>query len=487
MMKLKKPVLATIVLLTVVTLLNMLIANRIALSADEAHYALYGSHVAWSYYDHPPLVGWLQYIILFFSHSDFALRIWPMLFNIGSAMVLYRLGTTFFPHEKPWFGFYCVALMQGAIIINLLGLGLLPQTPFIFFGLLTLLFLYQAVRYEKLQDFVLLGIFMGLAALSEYTAIFLALAAALYILTTKPTLFFHPKLYVTALIALIFISPIFIWNYLHDWMSFSYQQNHILANAQWSGKLFSLSQLVQLFAYNPALYILGLVAICTNPRFWRIDAIRLLILFFIPTLLFFAYGSGYTFTLPHWTAMAWLAAIPIVVRYIQHDGKQRWVKILVWCSAIYSVLMILLLHTLAWQAWINLPVAQQPLRDVYGWQTAAQVARDELASMPQNTMPTPTLFVTNWSLASRLAWYSQHAVQIVGDEGNKQFTLWYGRPQENSSGIIVVPYAFSADSLVGAHPGQFKNCQHLRQLMIYNDKIVVNSFDFYRCTGYQIK
>ena len=32
----------------------------LGLSGDEAHYALYGANLALSYYDHPPLVGWIQ-------------------------------------------------------------------------------------------------------------------------------------------------------------------------------------------------------------------------------------------------------------------------------------------------------------------------------------------------------------------------------------------------------------------------------------------
>ena len=33
----------------------------IGLSVDEAHYLLYAVHPALSYFDHPPLVGWVQW------------------------------------------------------------------------------------------------------------------------------------------------------------------------------------------------------------------------------------------------------------------------------------------------------------------------------------------------------------------------------------------------------------------------------------------
>ena len=41
--------------------LHLALALAVNLSVDEAHYALYASHLDWSYFDHPPLVGWLQW------------------------------------------------------------------------------------------------------------------------------------------------------------------------------------------------------------------------------------------------------------------------------------------------------------------------------------------------------------------------------------------------------------------------------------------
>ena len=42
-------------------LVHALLGALVGLSVDEAHYALYAAHLDWSYFDHPPLVGWLQW------------------------------------------------------------------------------------------------------------------------------------------------------------------------------------------------------------------------------------------------------------------------------------------------------------------------------------------------------------------------------------------------------------------------------------------
>ena len=40
------------------TVLHLVLGFATELSVDEAHYALYADRIAWSYFDHPPLVGW---------------------------------------------------------------------------------------------------------------------------------------------------------------------------------------------------------------------------------------------------------------------------------------------------------------------------------------------------------------------------------------------------------------------------------------------
>lgn len=58
------PLQATLLLIAASMLLRLFSARAVGLSVDEAHYALYGLHLDWSYFDHPPMVGWLQAVAL---------------------------------------------------------------------------------------------------------------------------------------------------------------------------------------------------------------------------------------------------------------------------------------------------------------------------------------------------------------------------------------------------------------------------------------
>ena len=48
-------------MLALACLVHFAMGALVGLSVDEAHYALYAAHPALSYFDHPPLVGWVQW------------------------------------------------------------------------------------------------------------------------------------------------------------------------------------------------------------------------------------------------------------------------------------------------------------------------------------------------------------------------------------------------------------------------------------------
>ena len=66
----------TMVLVLLSTLIHLLVAGRFELSGDEAHYALYAYHLDWSYFDHPPLVGWLLAMVTALLSTATARMLW---------------------------------------------------------------------------------------------------------------------------------------------------------------------------------------------------------------------------------------------------------------------------------------------------------------------------------------------------------------------------------------------------------------------------
>ena len=56
---------------------------------DETYYWLWGQHLALGYFDHPPLVGWTQWLASVFGWNTTGLRAFVLLTFIGDIALLY--------------------------------------------------------------------------------------------------------------------------------------------------------------------------------------------------------------------------------------------------------------------------------------------------------------------------------------------------------------------------------------------------------------
>ena len=476
---------STLLLVVVVSLVRIIASANMGLGTDEAHYALYGLHLDSSYYDHPPMIGWLQAIILQFSDSDIALRIMPTLLFAATALVLHRVTVTLFPLETPWLGFISVVLLQSGLIFQLIGMSMLPDGPLLLFGLLALLALHGVATSNSLRYWLLLGLWLGFAGLSKYTAITLAITAILALL---PGRFFRalstPGPWLAILLALLLISPVLYWNYSHDWISFVYQLNHGTGNPDWKAKNFVLAQLAQMLAYGPGIYLFGIVAILSNLRDWRDQSVMLCLALALPVLLMFGWGSGYQMTLPHWVSLGWAALLPLIARWLYQQWQQRLVRAVAVGSAVYALLLILIVFSEFFMPWMPFPDNRNPLRDLYGWQQAAQHAaelQDEMASTPGGK---PLLFADRWVYASRLAWYARPAAVQVLDTRYDQFDIWFGSPQDGSRGILVTWPEQKAPPETGG-PEQFSECILRDTLPIIQRGHLLSTFFFYECHDFR--
>lgn len=470
---------ATTMLLVFTTGLHLLVAGGVSLSVDEAHYALYGLHLDWSYFDHPPMVGWLQALVLPWSQSEFALRLWPALLMALSGGLLYRLARELYPAASPWSAFAAVLMLQSAVIVQVLGIALVPEDPLLLFTLAAAISFWTAVQRQRWRDWLLLGLFLGLAGLSKYTAVTLAFSVVVYLLWQGQwRLFFTPKPWVAALLALLCILPVLYWNAHHDWISFRYQLGHGAPERAWSLARFLRAEAGQLLAYAPGVFVFGIIALLEAWRHRDEARQRLLLSLVLPPLVLFGWTAGYEETLPHWTLLVWaILAVPAAV-WVWQRWQRRWVRYLAVGSLGYSLVLTLVIHSQFAMPWIPFEPLKHPLRDLYGWQQAAErgVMLARAADKP--------LMVGNWSLASRIAWYGRPQPVLVTDHRFDQFDLWFGTPKQGSDGILLVPdYYEGRDKISGK--GKFEQCQRMDSLTVLLGDTPVQHFSYYQCMGYR--
>ena len=136
---------------------------------DEAYYFLWGKNLQLSYFDHPPMIGWLfGFLSLFFKSAEFVVHLQPILLGAGTSLYGYFLGKEMFS-EKIGFTFlvmsnFTLLLFAGTIIAT-------PDTPMIFFLTAGIFHFYRACKNGKWSQWILAGFFFGCALLSKYVAV----------------------------------------------------------------------------------------------------------------------------------------------------------------------------------------------------------------------------------------------------------------------------------------------------------------------------
>ena len=479
----------------------------LGLSGDEAHYALYAAHLDWSYYDHPPLVGWIQWPLVALNAPAGVLRLIPQALWVVTALLVYAMAQRLQGLVSPasgaaqgasqnagqTAGLWAVGAFSVAPLFHVLGIGLLPDTLLM---TLTAAVLWQTMRMlspdevQKLRAWLLLGGLLGLAGLAKYTAIFVALPVVLCLFMAHGArLLRGPGPWLAVLLALVLVSPVFIWNAQRGWISFAYQLHHG-AGSQWRLTQVGVFLLAQVLLYP--LLVWGALNVrrvaagkgeMANGRGLRLRSPHgaLLAFFALPFGVLMALSGGGS-GLPHWTAPAWVALAPFAgVGLATLWGAGR--RGLVWVLGSLQVLICVLLYALMLTAgppWLSSqkpPETINPFTDFYGWDAAGaraqQLARERKVKY---------LAVQNWTLASRLAWYARPLPVHVLDAAFDQTALWSGDLPLGSE-VVLMDWSQMAYQLpVGA--GMFHGCMPLETFPVERLGRPVAHFSFHICQGW---
>jgi 4-amino-4-deoxy-L-arabinose transferase-like glycosyltransferase len=465
-------------IMIIIYILNILVIQHIGLSADGAHYALYAKHLSWGYVDHPPLIGWLQALALFcFGNHGWTLHLVPLLFSFSSLVLLAYFSHDFMPKNG------VTAFCFMAVVWNALTFLAITQAPLIFFSLLSCYLFYRWINASTILNGLMLGVSLGLAGLADYSAFLVAAGFFIYLGIYQPRKLLAPSLVLSCLLALILISPFLWWNAQHHWVSFCSGYNHSFSGS-FSWHWFSQAIAIQLLGYSPALVIFGLIGGVQAIRSKNMPAMILAIPGLVVIAVITLAGMHHKIFF-HWPALGWILLAPLAYKAIVDYWSRAWTKIVVTFSLLLTLIVTIAFYTQVFFAPLSFPLGKNPLIDLYGWQQIGNEAK--VLAIKNNPKQKPILFVENWSLASRLAWYSDLPVQILQPSpiaGYKQFVLWYGKPSANAQGILVVPHKWKKPAVNSNAANTFKHCNLLNTLAIKNHNHLVNQVNFYQCTAY---
>ena len=155
------------IFLTSITIFRLFFADKFGLGVDESHYLLYSRHLAWGYFDHPPMVAFLAALTTSFGEGVFWVRLGPVVCAALSLIILRHLALDLYEDQRV--AFWAAVLLQLMPYQHLLMVGLLPDATLNLFWCGTLLAVWHAAKTGKWSMWILTGLLFGGALLSKFT------------------------------------------------------------------------------------------------------------------------------------------------------------------------------------------------------------------------------------------------------------------------------------------------------------------------------
>ena len=472
---------------------HLALGFSIEFSVDEAHYALYAQHLAWSYYDHPPLVGWIQWPLVTLTSSEGIIRLIPELLWIISCYLVYQVTvevhhfirgrnagylTSALPSANLC-GLMAVLAIIAAPMLHILAIGLLPDTLLAPLSLGLMLMALRWLTKDKFSfgDWMATGILLGLAGLSKYTASFTALALLFVFLSTPRKRWLSKSgFWIAALIALLLITPVLYWNWTNDWISFKYQLAHG-SGGEWLWRRLAAYIGVQILVFGPLLILGAVVFLKDCMHATKLSLLALFGFFLIPFIIFVSLSGGGG--LPHWTSPAWFCLAPfagIGLAKAWATQHRQWIRIL---FALQIALCCIGFAYVLSGGISTTSVKSNPIADLYGWKAAGKKAAE--LTKGSNVQG---IAVQNWTLGSRAAWYASPTPVFVLDQRKDQFDLWFGELPPGANALLIqwsgMPYAMPIGNTSG-----FEACKPLDSLEIERFGRLLSKFDFSLCSNWR--
>lgn len=390
------------------TAVRIAMAAALPLADDEAYYWTWSRHLAWGYPDHPPLIaGVIHLTTALVGDTPLGVRLGAILFALGTSVILFDLGRQMY---GPRIGIVAVLVLQ-LIPIFALGAGFAaPDGPLGFFWVLTVWFVWRAVRDGRARDWIGAGVALGLAVMSKLPALILGLSMGGFLFSTPVgrKSWGRPGPYVMALAFMITAFPAAWWIATHwelvilrahqsqPWLKFNNPGLNVVA--------FFAGQSLY---YGPITFLLLLAAL--RETLYRDRATTpggaLLGWSAIPLLLITSVGSLSGLPKPHWLAPAYIiAVVPAVAAWMYADR---------WRARRHFILLALGMNTLLITAgfvalfWSSSPAAVA----VRGWREVAT----KLTTLIEQTPSSPGVFIltTEYQTASQLAFHLKERYPIT--------------------------------------------------------------------------
>ncbi|MDB5616871.1 glycosyltransferase family 39 protein [Tardiphaga sp.] len=202
-------------------LLRLIAAAWTPLTFDEAYYWTWSKHLAGGYYDHPPMVAVVIRLgTLIAGDTELGVRLVSVLLALPMSWAVYRTAELLFGGTR--IASSAVLLLNATMLASVGTMIVTPDAPLLVASSFVLLTLAQVLATGRGVWWLGVGVAVGAALLSKYTAMLFGPAILIWLIAV-PKLrrwLVSPWPYLGGLVALAVFSPVIWWNAEHQWVSF---------------------------------------------------------------------------------------------------------------------------------------------------------------------------------------------------------------------------------------------------------------------------
>jgi hypothetical protein len=435
-------------LVGITVLLKMVLSYFVELGNDEVYYYTYAVQSDWNHFDHPPMVGWMIKLttLNLYWVSELSMRIGAIIASALATVVIFETGILL---KNAKAGFIAALLYSFSIYTSIIaGLFVLPDSPQLLFFTLSIYCMVKWVSKPftfKFDDWILLGLFIGLATLSKVHGLFLWAGFGAFILFHKIESVKQRNVYVAFLVTVICILPIIFWNFQNDFITYTFHSKRVTHSGISLDSF--LQQVLGEFIYqNPLVYVACLIAFINTRKVKLIAnskaAINLLLWLSLPLIFTFWLLSLFNPTLPHWTGPGFIALFLIAGVYWGNYTSKGIPNLLKWAGGLLGGLIIaflLLVYTFPTQlgsAKIENLGEYNPINDVTGWRHFSKefeklVTQDRKLNKMSLNAP---IVINKWFPGGHILFYTATPMQLkviaIGNIEDVHKFAWLNQEQE---------------------------------------------------------
>jgi 4-amino-4-deoxy-L-arabinose transferase-like glycosyltransferase len=286
---------------------------------DESYTIVVARRLDLSYFDHPPLHQWIAHFAALALGEGAATRLPFVALFAATGWLTFALTRRLFGARAGLIAL--VALNLTPFFFASAGTWVVPDGPLDFAlagaaATLARLFFDAPRPRAAFGLWLAAGLWLGLAGLSKYNAVLPALGVAAFVALApgQRAWLARPAPYLAALIAVVIVAPVFVWNVRHGWVSFAFQGARGEAAGGWRPAQVAAMAIGEIAFLSPWLAAPLVAALIDGARRAARDERRLfLVCLALPTIVVFTltplWGAK---GLPHWSTPGWLFVYPLL-------------------------------------------------------------------------------------------------------------------------------------------------------------------------------